>query len=233
MALEAEPDNAYALGDLGVIKYENQNYEGAIQNFFKAINISGEKNYLYFYIANCYYKMGRLKKGVEFYEKTLEYYPQHIEAMINCTLCLLDMNNTKDALRKIRNAYQIDRNSEKVILIYALTDLKCGIYSDATEKTDIILSKNPSQLAAKLIKVQTLINMKKPQMALDILDSLEPEFKNSDMFIFLSYLAYKILVEENPSHYNEIMLNLYSEKTDNIDYEELNKNGLISYVIKQ
>lgn len=232
-AIISDPNNAYALGDLGVIKYENGNYNAAIQNFFEAINITSEKNYLYFYIANSYYKMGRHKKSLEFYEKTLEYYPAHTEAMINCTLCLLDMNNTKEALRKIRSAYQIDRNSEKIILIYALTDFKCGIYSDAIEKTDIILSKNPNHQGAKLIKVQTLINLKKPQEAVEILNSLETEVKNSDLFIFLSYLSYKILVEENPSHYNESMLNLYSKKTDNIDYEELNKNGLITYVTKQ
>ena len=47
------------------------------------------------------------------FPKTIEYYPRHIEAYINCAVNLLDLHNEKDALRKIRSAYQIDRENEK------------------------------------------------------------------------------------------------------------------------
>ena len=227
-ALEADSYNTSAISDLGMIYYEQKDYETAIKTFFNAINISTEKAYLYFYIANCYYKIGRYKKSLEYYEKTVEYYPQHLEAYINYSLCLLGMNNIKEALRKIRNAYQINRNSEKVILIYAFTDLKSGIYSDAIEKTDMILNKNPDNKEAKLIKAHTLINLNKPQEALNILDSLKDEDKQTEIYNYLCYLAYKILVEVNPSNYNENMLKEYMNKLDNTKLENIH-----SYMINE
>lgn len=231
-AIDSDSSNSSAFADLGIIYYEKKDYNNAIQTFFKAIDISSEKAYLYFYIANCYYKIGRLKKSIDYYEKTIEYYPQHTEAFINCTVCFLDMNNEKEALRKIRNAYQINRNSEKVILLYALADLRAGIFSDAIEKADILLSKNGNCKEAKLIKAHTLINLKKPQEALNILYSLEEEDKNSEMCIYLSYLAYKILVEESPSNYNENMLNFYLNKMNEINFDSFDKNEISAYLGK-
>lgn len=232
-ALETNSNNAYALADLGIMKYNLGEYSSAVNVLSKAVNNSGDKNYLYFYIANCYYKLGRLKKSLEFYEKMNEYYPEHIETLINCTICLLCMDNAKEALRKIRNAYQIDRTSTKVILVYALTDLKCGIYSDVMEKTDMLLKTEENNQGAKLIQIQALINTNQVEKAIEMLNSVNENTKNTEMYIYLSYLAYKTLVEENTSDYNVDMLNLYSEKMNGINSETMNKTGLISYITKQ
>lgn len=231
-ALEMNSSNASAMADLGIIYYERKDYQTAIQTFFKAIDLSTEKAYLYFYIANCYYKLGKLKKSIDYYEKTIEYYPNHIEALINYAVCLLDLNNVKEALRKIRSAYQINRESEKVISIYALTDLKAGINSDAIEKADILLSKNSTNLEAKLIKASALINIKKTQEALNILLSLDEKEQNSAIVVCLSYLAYKTLVEVNPTNYNENMLNTYFEKVNALDVDSFDKNGISEYIRK-
>lgn len=231
-AIEADYSNSNAFADLGIIYYEEKDYNNAIQTFFKAIDLSSEKAYLYFYIANCYYKLGRLKKSIDYYEKTIEYYPLHVEALINCTVCMLTLNNDKEALRKIRSAYQINRNSEKVILLYALVDLRLGIYSDAIEKTDILLNKNPDCKEAKLIKAHTLINLTKPQEALNVLYSMTEEDKNSEICIYLYSLAYKILVEENPSNYNESMLNFYLDKMNNINFDSFKRNEINAYLGK-
>lgn len=230
-SIKENPSNSSAYADLGLVYYEKKDYNTAINIFFKAIDLSADKAYLYFYIANCYYKTERYKKCIDFYEKTIEYYPQHIEAYINCCVCFLNINNSREALRKIRKAYQVNRNSEKVILIYALTDLKTGIYSDAIEKADILLSKNEQCKEAKLIKAHSLINIKKPQEALNIIYSLDEKTKETDIFLYLSFLAYKILVEESPSNYNESMLNLYLDKMKEKKIENsFNQNDISVYI---
>ena len=231
-SIEQNPVNSIAIADLGILYYEKKNYDKAISTFFKSIDISIENAYLYFYIANCYYKLNRLKKACEFYEKTIEYYHNHLEAYINYTMCLLALNNFKEASRKIRTAYQINRKSEKVILIYALTDLKSGICSDAIEKSDILLGINPNNKEAKIIKAQALISIRKAPEALDILYSLPEEEKNSYIFIYLSYLAYKVLVEDNPSNYNENMLNQFNEKLQEINSLNLNNEELSDVIGK-
>ncbi len=230
-AIEADETNTSAIADLGIIYYEQKKYEDAIKTFCKAINISAEKAYLYFYIANCYYKMGKMKKSIDYYEKTIEYYPRHIEAYINYSLCLLSMDNIREALRKIRNAYQLNRESEKILLIYAFIDLKSGILSDAAEKTDMLLAKNPDNKEAKFIKVHTFINMKKPQEALNLLDTFKEEDKKTGIYTYLSYLAYKILVEDSPSHYNESMLNEYISKLKDMNIDVNNTSSLNSYIM--
>lgn len=229
-AIESNKQNSFAHADLGILYYETKKYEDAISSFLNAINISVENSYLYFYIANSYYKQGNIRRSIEYYEKTIEYYPRHIEAYINCAVSLLDINNTKDALRKIRSAFQINRESEKVILVYALACLKSGLFNDATEKTDIILNKNPEHNEAKLIKAHCLINLHKIHEAINLLCSLPQEHQSSVLFVYLNYLAYKILVEESPSNYNENMLNLYMNKLDELKSDNHSEKTVSAYV---
>ena len=231
-AIFQDSSNSSAIADLGIIFYDRKNYTDAIKTFFKAIDISTEKAYLYFYIANCYYKMDRLKKAIDYYEKTIEYYPNHIEAYINYTMCLLKTENYKEASRKIRTAYQLNRKSEKVIMIYALTNLKSGIYADVIEKADMLLEINENNIQAKMLKAQALINIHKAPEALDILSSIPENEKSSYVFIYLSYLAYKVLVEDSPSNYNENMLNQYSEKIEEMNSLSINSEGLSDYIGK-
>ena len=231
-AIEKFPTDSYIHADIGMLNYEQKRYDDAIKAYLSAINISKEKSYLYFYVANCYYKLGRLKKSIEYYEKTIEYYPAHLEAFINYSLNLLDLNNTKEALRKIRNASQINRKSTKVMLIYSLIELKNGLYNEAIEKIDSLLEQESENTEAKFIKIQALISLRKPQEAIAIIHSIPENKQNSQLFIYLNYLAYKILVEDSPSNYNENMLNSYAEKLseENFDYSE--DNEMAAYIHK-
>ncbi len=229
-AIKSDSKNSLAYSDLGILYYDLQKYDEAISCFQRAINLSAENSHLYFYIANSHYKQNHIKRSIEYYEKTIEYYPRHIEAHINCAVSFLDINNTKDALRKIRSAYQIDRESTKVILIYALTCLKSGLFNDAAEKTDIILKKDPENKEAKLIKAHCLINLNKVHEAINLLCSIPEEEKSSVLFVYLNYLAYRTLVEEEPSNYNESMLNLYAAKLDELKSNNQSENKVSAYV---
>ncbi len=229
-AINNDEKNNNAIADLGMLYYEKKDYSNAINTFFKAINMSAGKTFLYFYIANCYFKVGRLKKSLEYYAKTIEYFPNHLEALINYSVNLLYVNNEREALRKIRKAYQINRNSEKVLLIYSLAGLKTGLYKDAAEKTDILLEKFPANKDAKLIKANALLNLNKPYEALNVLYSFDEKDKESEIFIYLSYLAYKILVDMSPSNYNENMLKIYSEKLSQINREDFERNEIGAYI---
>lgn len=229
-AINSNEQNSLAYADLGMLKYELKNYSDAILYLQNAITLSTENSHLYFYIANSYYKLGNVKRSIEYYERTIEYHPRHLEAYINCTVSLLDLNETKDALRKIRSAFQINRELEKVILVYALTELKSGLFNDAIEKTNLILEKNPDNSRAKLIKAHCLINLNKAPEAINILCSLKEEEQSSILFVYLNYLAYKILVEENPSHYNENMLNLYMDKLNELKSNNYSERAVSEYV---
>ena len=229
-AISINPENTSAISELGLLYYDLKRYDDAVKMFSKAINLSVENTYLYFYIANCYYKTGKYKRSIEYYEKTLEYHPTHLEALINYTVNLLDIDNPKEALRKIRTAYQINRKSEKVLLAYALTGLKAGIYSDAIEKADLLLAEQPDNIDAKMIKSQALLSQGKAQEALNVLYSIKTEQQNFAYFAYLAYCAYKILAETSPTNYNETMLNLYFNKYNELKEELFDKSGVSMYI---
>ena len=82
-----------------------------------------------------------------------------------------------------------------------------------------MLNISPENQEAKLIKTQALININKPQEAINILYSINEDEQNTNLYNYLSYCAYKILVEDNPSDYNKKMLNMYSTKVEEMKQE--------------
>ncbi len=229
-SINKDEKNTNAISELGMLYYEQKDYGNAINTFFKAINLSAGKTYLYFYIANCYFKAGRFKKSLEYYSKTIDYYPSHLEALINYSVNLLYINNEKEALRKIRSAYQINRDSEKVLLIYALACLKTGLYKDSIEKTDMLLEKNPENKDAKLIRAHAYLNLNKPLESLSTLYSLKESEQDSELCTYLLYLSYKKLVDISESNYNKNMLNKYFIKLNMISKENNEINKISAYI---
>ena len=245
-AIEINPENSSALADLGVLLYRKEDFRSAVSIMFNAIDLNSKNSFLYFYIANTYFKEGKYKKSIEFYDKTLEYYPNHTEALINYAITLLRTDSIKEALRKIRSAYHINKNSNKIMLIYALSALKAGINSDAVEKADFLIqniennkrqtdinesiSSDTELFYAVLIKAQALINLNKAQEAVDLLSSLDENMKNSDIFYYLSFFAYKILVEDNPSQYNKNMFQVYADKINKLKGNNSEINPINSYL---
>ena len=90
----------------------------------------------------------------------------------------------------------------------------------------------PNNNEAKYIKIYALIYLNKPQEALNILYSLKEEEKITGLFTYLNYLAYKILVEDNPSNYNKSMLDFYINELDHQSKDVFSENELINYINK-
>ena len=136
----------------------------------------------------------------------------------------------KEAMREIRNAYQLDRDSKKILLIYALTSFKCGLFSEAIDKTKILLEKDAENIDAQLILIYSLINQKKGEEAIKIIDSLSKEIQEKDFILFLTYKAYKILVENEPSNYNEDKLKMYQEKINDLNDTDFSISQINAYL---
>ena len=229
-AIRENPTNSLAIANLGLLYYDERDYEQAIKYLFNAIAINKEKTYLYFYIANCYYKLGKTKKSIDYYQKTLDYHPKHVEALINHTICLLETDNLKEAMREIRNAYQISRNSKKILLLYALASFKCGLYTDAIDKAQNILEHDKENIDAILIQIYSLVNQERAQEALNIIFSLKESIQEKGFILFLTYKAYKILVENDPSIYNKEKLEEYQIKINNLNDTEFSINQINTYL---
>ena len=211
-AININKDYPDAYADLGFINYKQDIFESALLYFEKASKLSSHFNFLFFYIANCYYKLGNNSECIRYYEKTIEYFPNHLDAYINFVIVLLDNNNTKEALRKIRSAYKLDRNNKRVIWLYAMTLYKTGLYNDAISKIDEFLSSNIDDLDAKYFKTDALIKINKVQEAIEYLKEFPEDQKEKKVFLYLNYLAYSKLAQDGNENYNNDTTSYYCDK---------------------
>lgn len=210
ISINAEYPDSYA--DLGFINYKQDNFETALHHFEKASKLSSHFNFLFFYIANCYYKLGNNSECIRYYDKTIEYFPNHLDAYINYVIVLLENNDTKEALRKVRSAYKLDRNNQKIIWLYAMTLYKTGLYHDAISKIDEFLSSNPEDLEAKYFKADALIKINKAQEAIEFLKELPEDQKETKVFLYLNYLAHSNLAKDGNENYNNDTTLYYCDK---------------------
>ena len=217
-ALSVRKDYADAYADLGFIFYKQNLFEQAFLNFDKAAKLSHQFDFLFFYIANCCYKTGNKKECMKYYSKTIEYFPNHLDAYINYTIILLEENDVKEALRKVRSAYKIDRTNQRIIWLYALTLYKTGLYQDTVLKIDEFIAQNGEDLDAKYLKADALIKINKAKEAVDILSELPENQRETKVFLYLNYLAHSKLEEsENGNnasslYYCDRMKELYPDE---------------------
>ncbi|MDD3237870.1 MAG: DUF3808 domain-containing protein [Candidatus Gastranaerophilales bacterium] len=200
--LETEEKNADAIANIGLCLYKKQEYENALNKFLSAVKLSRKSSFLYFYIANCYYHLRDIKKSMEYYETTLEYLPDHIEALLNYSNLLMETGNDRDAIRKIRHAYQLEPKSSKINFMYSLALLKLKLFKESIEKSDYCLTIDNNFLAAKYVKAEALLGLKRPHEALGLIQDISDEKRNTQEFLHISAIIYTNLAQLSPSDYN-------------------------------
>ena len=215
-ALDISPNFVEAIVGMGITLYKQEDYNEAINYFVKATRLSQKMFHLYFNIANSYYHLGNYKKSADYYAKTVEYYPNHVEALVNYTKVLLELNNTKEAIRKIRAAYKIDKTSNTVNLVYSSALIKHGDYRDAIDKLDDIITRDEEFYSAKFAKVEALFCLKKYQEAIGILQSLPVKLHETKDFLYLNAINYASLAQLSSSHYNVETAMSYCEKLNEL-----------------
>lgn len=138
--LEVNPKNANALYNLGVVKFQYHFYESALK-YFQDAYINSPQNYsIYFNIAECYYNLKNTKEAKKYYEKCIEYNPKHMQAYLNLANILIETNDSKNALRKVRTVYTLNKTSPAVNFAYGIVLMKNNLLDEAMDKFNHTLS---------------------------------------------------------------------------------------------
>ena len=195
-------NNGEAYEKIGDILYKQADYKGSMLAYFNCIKVSRKHLHLYCNIAKCYYNMDNLKDCATYYAKSIDYNPDLIEAYIGYVELLIQLGNYKEALRKIRTAYKKAPDSFEINNLYSQILIKEGMYQDATEKLDKLIEINPQYYEAILTKAEVLNEMKKPQEAIELLQTLPKEYHDTREFLYISTISYDNLAQLSPSHYN-------------------------------
>ena len=156
---------------------------------------------MYLDIADIYLVKNDVNSALKYYEKAAEYAPQIIKVHINYAKALLQIEDYKNALRKIRKAYSMDRTHAGVLLVYGAILLQMGNSEDALSKFNSIL-ENSDMKEAKLGKIEALHKLKRLEEAVDELENAKNEFQYSPEFLKLGLEVYFELAQNVNSEYN-------------------------------
>lgn len=105
--IEKDPENKTVKQALGIIEYEKNNIEKAIQIF----RTDDENAVNCFYLAKCYQKQNDDIKTRDYYETALLHNNRYVTAYVNYINYLIEKENFVDAQRKLRKAIKIDENN--------------------------------------------------------------------------------------------------------------------------
>ena len=178
----------------------------------RALKSSNDTKHIYFNIANCYHQKEDYKNALKYWEKTVEYNPNNIDAKVNLANTYAILGDKETAIRKIRSAWLLDKKNPRIILVYGILLLKNDEYYDAIEKFEAAYEIDKNLLIAKFGKIECLIKTNKVKEALSMLGELEAENADSKELLMLKVLAYVKLLEEDKD--NEYLIKTTLEVCD-------------------
>ena len=167
------------------------NYSEAIKYIIMAIKENADNVKLYYDLGLLYEKTGELDKAKTSYTKMLEYFKDNYDACYRYAK-LSYKDNPKDALRKIRTAYNADKNNYEYIKLYSEILAVNEMYKGALEVVDAGLEIYKNDFELIYLKIRLLLNINKYNNAIDLLYGLPQERKDNENFDYLLLWAYII-----------------------------------------
>ena len=138
-ALKKHPKDLKMISDLGKLFLQSKDYDKAIRCFDAVRKKSRTSTHVFYNYATAYRLKGNLDKALEYYNKMIDYNPEHIQSYVDASMIYSYMGNNKEAIRKMRKAYQLNKEDISVVLDYAKTLMRAGEFVDGIEKLDYIL----------------------------------------------------------------------------------------------
>lgn len=109
--LEEQPENLVVKQALGIIDFENNNIDSAIE-LFK----SDDENCVnLYYLAKCHEKKNNDTKVKDYYEAAINRNPKYISAFMDYSKYLISNSEFDEARRKLRKALKADENNIDVL----------------------------------------------------------------------------------------------------------------------
>ena len=129
---------------LGIINYENNNVEKAIE-LFKS---NDEDSINCYYLAKCYENKNNDTKVKDYYEAAISRNPQYISAFIDYSKYLIARSEYDEARRKLRKALKVD--DDNIILLNMLFFVSYVLVKDKVYEYNV---KETIKIAQKIEKI--------------------------------------------------------------------------------
>ena len=115
---------------------------------------------------------------------------------------LIETGEEQDALRKIRSAYMLDKDSAYVNFSYGVILLRLSKYKDAKEKFEQAINVDSKYDIAYLGLAEALFCLNEIEEVFDVLEVVSSQFKNSYEFLSIKEKVLNSVVDDpNVSQY--------------------------------
>lgn len=133
-------ENRYFYNALSNI--QNQNYEKAIEDLIKVIELDEKNLDAYYNLARVYYDIKSYNKALETYNKSIEIYPYDSEIYYNRAEVYIELNKFEEALKDLEKAISINKSFSDAYYLISVILRKQKKYKKAIKYLKKVLETN-------------------------------------------------------------------------------------------
>ena len=145
-ALAETPDNIELLKLAGLTEVNLENWNDAKRYFETVVKFENNDATSWFYLANCYEKLGDLITAKNSYIKVIDLRPEYMEAYQSLCVILIKINELQDAIDYSNKAAEIDKENYLYNFIAGTAYMKNKDFDKAIAPLTKALEKSPRNL---------------------------------------------------------------------------------------
>lgn len=185
-ALELEPDNIGAQGNLGIILQEAGKLDEALILLQHVTTLDPDNPQMRNNLGNTLQRAGKLLEAKEAYSAAITLNPEYDSAYANLAYLLGNLGDFDAGLDATRQAIEINPQCSAAYLQAATIHLKRRNFHQALRSIDALLNFMPAHLDALKLRIKLLIELDEldeaEQIALHVLN-LEPDGSESSLLL--------------------------------------------------
>lgn len=240
-SIELDDRNSYIFDRRAYMKFEIKDYDGAIQDYEKSLELFPLEKANYEYIANIYIKKGEKEKAYQYLENMINRFSDNLNFQLQLYDMKLDIEyNNKDSERVLADCQKIIDNKEIAdidkhfaYIFKAYEFWKAGEYERAIKILDFCIKLKPNHIQSYYDKVSLLFNIKKYEEAKEIFEIADNLYRKEyniepNNFNFEKGFCYEIAKQY------ALALKFYNKSIKNNEdwYPYRNKIGILVYALK-
>jgi len=142
------PEKERAYNNLGVLYKDRKEYDSAIKEYQKALEIDPNYAYAYYNLGIVYHDLGEQNRALEAYQKSIELNPRNVDAHNNLGALYKELKRYDSAIREYRKALEIKQGNFKTHYNLGILYSEFKEYDKAIESYRRALELNPDYIRA-------------------------------------------------------------------------------------
>lgn len=164
--LEQDPGQFVAIHQLGVIRNQRGDYEGAVQAFSEALPRFPKSALLHFNLGNAYAHLARYDEAYSHYQYSLVLNSQNPQALLNAAVALRNLGRQDEALHRLEKLLGRQELLAEALLNKGIVLLDLYRYEEARVTFDHLLRLEPLNLGALMNRGNALVGLGRAEEAL-------------------------------------------------------------------